>query len=87
MISFISTLKSSRRSFFNFVNLSFSKITSDWKMSFELLQYLATRSRVAGVSMEIFEGGDSSKEYGSFLCVGEIELNCGVAYDKGFCIP
>ena len=86
MISFISTLKSSGRSFFNFVTLSFSKITSDWKMSFELLEYLVTRSRVVGVSMEIFEGDYSSKEDDSFLCVGEIELNCGVACDKGVCI-
>ena len=37
--------------------------------------------------MEIFEGDDSSKEDGSFLCNGEIWLNCGVASDKGICIP
>ena len=87
MISFISILKSSSRSFFNFVTLSFSKITSDWKMSFELLEYLVMRSRIVGVFMETFEGDDSSKEDGSFLCVGEIEFNYGVACDKGFCIP
>ena len=87
MIPFNSTLKSSSRSFFNFDIVSFSKITSHGKMSFELLEHLLTRSRVVGVSMEIFEGDDSSKERGSFLCVGEIEFNCGVACDKGFCIP
>ena len=39
--------------------------------------------------MEIFEGDDSTKEDGSFLCNGEFEfvLNCGVANDKGICIP
>ena len=73
MISFISNLKSSSRSFFNFVTLNFSKITSDWKMLFDLLEYLVTRSRVAGVSMEVLEGDDSSKENGTFLCVGEID--------------
>ena len=63
--------------------LSFSKITSDWKMPFELLEYLVTRSRVVGVFMEIFEGDDSSKEDGSFLCDGEFGLNCGFASNKG----
>ena len=29
--------------------------------------------------MEIFEGDDSTKEDGSFLCNGEFGLNCGVA--------
>ena len=29
--------------------------------------------------MEIFEGDDSAKEDGSFLCNGEFGLNCGVA--------
>ena len=56
-------------------------------MSFELLEYLVTRSRVVGVSMEIFEGDDSSKEDANFLCDGEFELNCGAASDKGICIP
>ena len=37
--------------------------------------------------MEIFEGDDSSKEDGSFLCDGEFGLNCGVASDRGICIP
>ena len=37
--------------------------------------------------MEVFEGGDSSKDDGTFLCVGEIGLNCGVASDKGIRIP
>ena len=87
MLSFISTLKSSNGSFLNFVTLSFSKITSDWKMSFEVLEYLVTRSRIVVVSMELFEGYDSSKEDGSFLCVGEFGLNCGVASNKGICIP
>ena len=56
-------------------------------MSFELLEYLVTRSRVVGVSMKIFEGDDSSKEDGSFLCVGEFGLNYGIASDKRICIP
>ena len=55
-------------------------------MSFELLEYLVTRSRVVEVSMEIFEGDDSSKKDGTFLCVGKIGLNFGVASDKGICI-
>ena len=29
--------------------------------------------------MEIFEGDDSTKEDGTFLCNGEFGLNCGVA--------
>ena len=29
--------------------------------------------------MEIFEGDDSTKEDGSFLCNGEFGLNCGAA--------
>ena len=29
--------------------------------------------------MEIFEGDDSTKEDGSFLCNGEFGLNCSVA--------
>ena len=39
--------------------------------------------------MEIFEDDDLTKEDGSFLCNGEFEfgLNCGVASDKGICIP
>ena len=37
--------------------------------------------------MEIFEGDDSSKEDGSFLYDGEFGLNCGVASDRGICIP
>ena len=58
-------------------------MTSDLKMSFELLEYLVTRSRVVGVSMEIFEGDDSRKKDGSFLWDGEFGLNCGVTSDKG----
>ena len=54
-------------------------------MSLELLEYLVTWSRVVGVSMELFEGDDSSKEDGSFLCDGE--LDGGVASNKGVCIP
>ena len=56
-------------------------------MSFELLEYLVTRSRVVGVPMEIFEGDDSNKKDGSFLCDGELRLKCGVASDKRICIP
>ena len=52
-------------------------------MSFELLEYLVTRSRVVGVSMEIFEGDDSRKKDGSFLWDGEFGLNYGVTSDKG----
>ena len=37
--------------------------------------------------MEIFEGDDSAKEDGSFLCNGEFGLYCCVASDKGICIP
>ena len=37
--------------------------------------------------MEIFEGDDSTKEDGSFLCNSEFGLNCGVASDKGICMP
>ena len=37
--------------------------------------------------MEMFEGDDSTKEDGSFLCNGKFGLNCGVASDKGICIP
>ena len=37
--------------------------------------------------MEIFEGDDSAKEDGSFLCNGEFGLYCFVASDKGICIP
>ena len=37
--------------------------------------------------MEIFEGDDSVKEDDSFLCNGEFGLNCGVASNKGICIP
>ena len=87
MIFFITALKSSSKSLYDFVTLSFSKITSDWKMSLELLEYLVTRQRVARVSMEIFKSDDSIKEDGSFLCDGEFGLNCGVASDKGICIP
>ena len=87
IICFISTLKSSSRSFFNFVTLSFSKITSDWKMSFELWEFFVTRSRVVKLPMEIFEGDHSSKEDGTFLCVGEFRKTCGVASNKETCIP
>ena len=55
-------------------------------MSYELLEYLVTKSRFVGVSMEIFDGDDSSKEGSSFLCDGEFGLNCDVASDKGICI-
>ena len=55
-------------------------------MPFELLEYLVTRSWVVGVSVKIFEGDDSSKEDGSFLCDGKLGLNFGVASDKGICI-
>ena len=55
-------------------------------MPFELLEYLVTRSRVEGVSMEIFEGNDSSIEDGSLLCGCEFGLNCGVASEKGMYI-
>ena len=37
--------------------------------------------------MEIFEGGDSNKKDGSFLCDGELWLKCGVASNKRICIP
>ena len=50
-------------------------------MSFELLEKLVTRSRVVGVSMDIFEGDDSTKEGDSFLCNSEFGLNCGVAIE------
>ena len=39
-------------------------------MSFELLEYFVTRSQAVGVSMEKFEGDDSSKVDDSFLCDG-----------------
>ena len=39
------------------------------------------------MSLEIFKSDDSIKEDGSFLCDGEFGLNCGVASDKGICIP
>ena len=55
-------------------------------MSFELLEYFVTRSRVVGVPMEVFESDDSSKDDGTLLCVGEFRLNSGVASDKGICI-
>ena len=44
-------------------------------MPFQLLEYFVTRSRVVGVSMEIFEVDDSTKEDSSFLCVAETELS------------
>ena len=50
-------------------------------MSFELLEELVTGSRVVGVSMEIFEGKNSTKEGDSFLCKGEFWLNCGLAIE------
>ena len=50
-------------------------------MSFELLEELVLGSRVVGVSMEIFEGENSTKEGDSFLCKGEFWLNCGVAIE------
>ena len=55
-------------------------------MSFELLEYFVTRSRVVGVPMEVFESDDSSKDDGTLLCVDEFRLNSGVARDKGICI-
>ena len=37
--------------------------------------------------MEIFEGVDTSKEVGSFLCYSELGLNWGIASEKGTCVP
>ena len=56
-------------------------------MSFELLEYFVTRSQAVGVSMEKFEDDDSSKVDDSFLCDGWFGLSCGVAGDKGICVP
>ena len=53
-------------------------------MSLELLEYLATQSRVVGVSMKMFEGSDWHKEDGS-LFAEKFVLNCGVARCKGIC--
>ena len=55
-------------------------------MSFELLEYFVTRSRVVGEPVEVFESDGSSKEDGTLLCVDEFRLNSGVARDKGICI-